>query len=416
MSEKLWWERTGLEYNNDSLNIGGVEAITIANKFGTPTYVYDSARFVDNFNRISNALNNYADREIRIDYAMKANSSFDVLRLLRENGCKYIDVTSPGEARIAIAAGYKNNDVMFTGTSVSDKTLEDLLRLGVFINVDSSSELRRLHHFHPDEMEISVRWNPGIGAGAYGDTITAGKEVKGKPIKFGIEEEKMEEFVMKAKSYGKKVVGLHQHIGSGWKGADVNIFLETVDKTLAMERRIQEITGSPLRFVDFGGGPGIRYKKEDREFPIDVYAKGICDKVKESVLDFEAIEVEPGRYIVGDAGILLTEVNTVEEKNGNLIIGIDAGMHTLIRPKLYGAHHEIIPIKRNGNFGISTVAGPICETGDLLAIKRYMEIPEEGDYLAFLCAGAYGYEMASNYNMWGLPERVIISDGNFKII
>jgi diaminopimelate decarboxylase len=274
-------------------------------------------------------------------------------------------------------------------------------------------------------MEVSIRWNPGFGAGFCGSTITAGKESHGRPIKFGVEEAKVLDVCQMAKNYGKRVVGLHQHIGSGWKGEDVYMFLETVNRTVEMARVIED-QNDELRFIDFGGGPGIPYQEGEPEFPIDVYAEGICNEVKNSGLGIETIYVEPGRYVVGDAGILLTEVNTVEEKNGNLIIGVDAGFHTLVRPAFYGeedkdgnfvpCYHEITSCVRGYDKGVVTVVGLLCETGDVLAIKREMEIPNEGDVLAVLNAGAYGHVMASNYNSWPLPAEVMIKDGNLALI
>ncbi|MBI5148231.1 diaminopimelate decarboxylase [Candidatus Pacearchaeota archaeon] len=430
-----WWERKGLEYKEGILLANGVDTNELARKYGTPLYVSDADRCLENFRRIKNAFAKYIDRHLYISVAEKAGFYLALLELLHElesfskngkNGCKYADVASPTEARISIEAGFQPYDVMFTGTSVSNKTLEELIELGVFINIDSLSQLRRLNEIDREKKvkELSIRWNPGIGAGAFDNIITAGKEVHGKPIKFGIEEGKMIYACQLAMGYDRQVVGLHQHIGSNWKGKDIETFMKTVDLTLKMADKMIRL-GCPIRFVGFGGGPGIPYKRDEEEFPIEEYARGICEKVKNSGLDFKAIEIEPGRYIVGDAGILLTEVNTVEEKNGNLLLGTDAGFHTLIRPAFYDSHHEAVLCKRTGNFEKASIVGPLCETSDITTrdevdgekqYKRNLEIPREGDIIAILNAGAYGYEMGSNYNGWLKAVRVMLFNGKDYLV
>jgi diaminopimelate decarboxylase len=185
-----------------------------------------------------------------------------------------------------------------------------------------------------------------------------------------------------------------------------------------MAERMTDLLGYGLKQVDFGGGPGIPYSPDQEEFPVEAYCRGICDRVAESGLGFERICVESGRYIVGDAGVLLTRVNTVEEKSGNLIVGVDAGFNALIRPAFYGSHvggvfkeayHEVIVANRvEGPQDHCTVAGPLCETGDLIAIDRLMTRPDEGEVLAILGAGAYGYSMACVYNLQPRPAEVVV--------
>ncbi|TEU08994.1 diaminopimelate decarboxylase [Candidatus Bathyarchaeota archaeon] len=310
---------------------------------------------------------------------------------------------------------------MFTGTSVTYETMDHLLEKGILINIDSFSQMRRLARIAPDGLEVSVRWNPGKGAGFDPKVITAGARSHGRPVKFGIEEGKVLDLCREALELGLRPVGLHQHIGSGWTGDDVDQFLDTVALTLGMAERMADLLGHDLRQVDFGGGPGIPYRPEQEEFPIERYCEGICRQVADSALGVERICVESGRYIVGDAGVLLTRANTVEEKSGNAIVGVDAGFNTLLRPAFYGeyvgdrfreAYHEIVDASRvEGPRDHCTVAGPLCETGDLLAIDRWMTRPEEGDTLAILGAGAYGYSMASVYNLQPRPAEVVVPAG-----
>lgn len=420
-----WWERDGLEYRKGRLVFGGVDAEELAKEFGTPIYVYDADRIVDNFTRMQNALEEHADRDIHVCYAVKANPSMAILDLLYRNGCRYLGAVSPNECRLGIEAGFDPYDIMFTGTSVSMDTLREIRSMGVFINVDSETALRYLREIEEESKgktydEIAIRWNPNRGAGWHPDVITAGREAK-----FGIPEDRVLPACELAREYGKSVVGLHQHIGSNWKGKrQANIFLETVDSTLEVACLIggyNEKYNGKLRFVNFGGGPGIRYKESDSNFPLRKYAKGICDRVRESKASFQAIEVEPGRYIVGDAGILLDQVVMVEEKNGILFIGGKAGFNTLIRPAFYGAYHEIVSCEQRDSKREARVVGPLCESGDILTRdkekrERVMQVPENGDYFAVLNAGAYGFAMASNYNLWPLPAEVMIYNGKPHLI
>ena len=405
------------EVMDNQLFIGGVPCTEIANEFGTPTYVYDLNRVLGNYRRIRDGLESQADREVAVYYAVKANFNPAILRTLASEGA-YADVLSTHEVEFTLRAGYPGDRIMFTGTSVSDEVNEYMLEREITINIDSFSQMRRLAKMAPKGLEVSVRWNPGEGAGFDPKVITAGARSHGRPVKFGIEEGKVLELCAEAVKLGLRPVGLHQHIGSGWTGGDVERFLETVDLTLDMAGKMVDLLGHDLKQVDFGGGPGIPYRPDQEEFPIERYCQGICSRVAESGLGVERICVESGRYIVGDAGVLLTGVNTVERKNGNTIVGVDAGFNALIRPAFYGeyhgdefreCYHEVVNVSRvEGPHDHCTVAGPLCETGDLLTIDRWMTLPEEGETLAVLGAGAYGYSMASVYNLQPRPAEVVV--------
>lgn len=413
----MWWEISDHLANlENELYIGGKRCIEITDEFKTPTYVYNSGRIVDNYSRIRDSLVKNTKREVVVYYAVKANFNPEILGLLAKQGA-YADVVSSDEARFALKYGFDDNKIMFTGTSVDDDTLQFLLDAGVSINIDSFSQMRRLSKYAPKGLEVSVRWNPGMGAGFDPKTITAGKGSHGRPIKFGIEEKRVLELCRETMELDMHPIGLHQHIGSGWTGKDVYSFLTTVGLTLKMAGKMTEMLGCDLKQVDFGGGPGIPYRQDQEEFPISIYGKGICNRVKECGLNFKKICVEPGRYIVGDAGIILTRVNTVEVKNDNLIVGIDAGFNTLIRPAFYDAYHEVVVADRvKGSKDVCTIAGPLCETGDLLAIKRTMTRPEEGEVLAILNAGAYGYSMSSIYNLQPRASEVMVTNGKARLI
>ncbi|MCX6799127.1 MAG: diaminopimelate decarboxylase [Candidatus Diapherotrites archaeon] len=409
----MWWILKGhLEAKGNQLYIGGFSAAALAKQYGTPLFVYNGNRILDNFNRIKDAFA-AAGAAPRIHFAMKACPHLEVLRLLQREGA-LIDAVSPNEVRIALRAGFSKEKILFTGTSISSSELSEIAEPGVAINIDSFSQMRRLHALG-FRGKCSIRWNPGMGAGGHSHTITAGKF-----IKFGVPEQKVEQAFEEAKNLGLNVVGLHQHIGSGWTGKDVDVFLETVGKTIAVAKKAEEILGGKLQFVDFGGGPGIRYRKDQAEFPLQRYAKGIVEKMRASGLKAE-IAIEPGRYIVGDSAMLLCEINTVEEKNIP-IIGVNAGFNDLIRPAFYGSYHEMVVCEnvnglRTGDF---MVAGDLCESGDVLnenrETLRELPVPEEGNTLAILNAGAYGFSMASNYNSRCLPACVMVLNGKTRLI
>ncbi|MFH0714934.1 MAG: diaminopimelate decarboxylase [Candidatus Diapherotrites archaeon] len=411
-----WFESKGhLEVEKNQLHIAGLSAVELAKEFGTPLYVYNGKRIVENFQEMQNAFQAFADRPFSIHYAMKANPHVEVLKLLKSQRAK-IDATSVNEVKIALKAGFSEDEILFTGTSVSNSDLTELKSLGVLVNVDSFSQLKRLKKLGSRHSKISIRWNPGKGEELHihDHVITAGKYVK-----FGIPESKVLEAFQTAKELGFTVSGLHQHIGSGWLGKDVKTFLQTVDKTLAMAKKGEKILGYPLEFIDFGGGPGIPYTPKQEKFPMREYANGICSKLKKSGLKAE-IKLEPGRFLVGDAGILLVEVNTVEQKNIP-VVGVNAGFNTLVRPAFYGAHHEIVLANQvEGKTKPMMIAGNLCESGDVFTegknVLRKIPSPKEGDILAVLCAGAYGYAMASTYNSQSRPREVLILNGNARLI
>ncbi len=298
---------------------------------------------------------------------------------------------------------------MFTGTSVSKEDLEQLVEHNNYkVNIDSSSQLQKLAA-HADEWNIrglplSIRLNPNVGAGHNPDVITAGaRNESGVPIKFGIEEDRIIETFLAARAHGFDPDTLHIHIGSGWLGDDVESFKAALGQTLAVMRELSA-RGFVRLNLDVGGGPGIRYREEQRSFPFDAYAKAIGEELARGGVTINRLITEPGRSLVGDSTILLTRVNTVEEKNGVLHAFTDAGMGTLLRPKLYHAYHEIINVSNpNGAPRRYSVDGNICETGDTFTQSHPRAIPtiREGDVLGILDTGAYGDVMSSAYCLRG---------------
>ncbi len=412
----MWWEKPGnLEVRNNRLFFAGKDTAELASEFGTPLYVYNAERIKHNYSAIEDSFKNSGCTNFSVQYAMKANSSLAILSLLKNLGSG-IDATSVGEVELALNLGFPKEKIMFTGTSVSNQDLEQLAELNILINIDSFSQMRRLAKIG-FEGPVSIRWNPGLDGElhTHANIITAGKYVK-----FGIPQNRIFEAFEEAKSLKLDVQGLHQHIGSGWLGEDVRSFIETVSHTLDVAKKAEEIMGQKFKFIDFGGGPGIPYKREQNPFPLEKWAFEIVDTVKASGLSSE-IRVEPGRYLVGDAGVLLLEINTVEEKNIP-VLGVNGGFTTLARPAMYGAFHELVVCENvNGRSRKEfMVAGNLCESGDVFTedkkTLRELPVPEEGNNLAILNAGAYGFAMASSYNSQPLPAEVLIENGKPRLV
>ncbi|MBU2496812.1 MAG: diaminopimelate decarboxylase [Nanoarchaeota archaeon] len=422
MEQRLWWEKQDLEYRNNNLFFADLDVEEFARKNGTPLFLYDTDKIKEKYSKLKETFLKYNEKS-RIRFAIKALSSKEILQELKQAGCEYVDSNSIGEAQLALQARYKPENILYTETNISNESLEKALELGISINVDSISQLNRLHTIHPQALEISIRWNPGKGTGEFPEIITAGKESHGVPVKFGIPESRLGEAYELAEKYNKRIIGLHQHIGSNLQGEkDLEIFLETVDSTIEVAKTIKQKFGK-IDFINFGGGIGIQYKQEDEEFPLEDYAKELSEKIKKSNLN-TFTEIEPGRYLTADAGIMILEVNTIEEKNQNLFIGVN-GMFP--RPFYYGSYHEIIPCERTNKFEEAIVAGNYCETElDLLTTyenngkrtyKRKLEIPNEGKHIALLCAGAYGFEMLPIlYNLKKIPRRFLIKNKEIQEI
>jgi diaminopimelate decarboxylase len=238
------------------------------------------------------------------------------------------------------------------------------------------------------------------------------RSTDGTPIKFGVEKSKVLTALERASSSGFVPVGLHQHLGSGWVDEDYDVVSAAVDRMISMARRAEK-AGFPLEFLDFGGGFGPRYEERQRVFPLAKYAAHIARRIAEAGLGIGAIAVEPGKYLVADAAVLLLEVQYLKESYGQLFACVNSGTYnSLPRPAIYPqARHHIVNCGRvyDGMMKPVTVAGNLCETGDVFGKEIPMPVPQRGDFLAVLGAGAYGRSMASNFNLRDMPKEVFIS-------
>jgi len=411
MSE-LQMVREPMENRNGTLYFDGVSVSELAQRFDTPLYVISESRIRENYRRLYNVLaNNY--RKIRIFYAMKANSNLEVLKILKKEGA-YVDTVSPGEVFTALTAGFPPEHILFTGTSVRNDELRFIIGSNVTVNVDSLSQLDRLLTMTTPKV-LSVRINPEIGAGHHSHVITAGKNSK-----FGLWEDDALAAYTQAKKVGVERFGIHMHVGSGV--LNVEAFLMALDKLLSIARKVHDKIGIDFEFIDVGGGLGVPYKPAENELDLKLFGDEVLSLFKNRIAEYgfeePAFCVEPGRYLVSDASILLTSVNTVKTTPFKKFVGIDAGFNTLVRPTMYGSYHHILVANRLGapDEEVYDVVGPICESGDALAKDRLLPRVEEGDLLAVLNAGAYGFAMSSQYNSRPRAAEVLVKDGEYRLV
>jgi diaminopimelate decarboxylase len=401
-----------LESRKGKLYFDGVSATELAEKFDTPLYVVSENRIRENYQRLQDALTrNY--EKVRVYYAAKANSNLSVLKILETEGA-YLDAVSPGEISMALTTGFPPDHILFTGTSVRNDELKFLADSNVTVNIDSLSQLERLLKIMVPKV-LSVRVNPEIGAGHHEHCITAGKNTK-----FGLWESNALKAYKTAKKAGVKRFGIHMHVGSGV--LDVEPFLLALDKLLSVARKAHDQIGVNFEFVDMGGGLGVPYKPEEKELDMSRFSKEVLSLFKRKIAEYGLGEpffcVEPGRYLVCDASILLTTVNTVKATPFKKFVGVDAGFNTLVRPTMYGSYHQVLVANKLDMLENETydVVGPVCESGDVLAKDRQLPKVHEGDLLAVLNAGAYGYSMSSQYNARPRAAEVLVRNGKCTLI
>jgi diaminopimelate decarboxylase len=352
-------------------------------------------------------------KKTRVYYAAKANSNLSILRILESEGA-FMDVVSLGEVFLALQSGFQPERILFTGTSVRNDELKFLADSDIAINVDSLSQLKRLLKITVPKV-LSVRVNPELGAGHHDHCITAGKNTK-----FGLWEGNALKAYEKAKQAGVKRFGIHMHIGSGVMNADP--FLLALKKLLNVARKVHDNIGINFEFVDMGGGLGVPHKPGEKPLNLETFSEKVLSEFRNKIEVYDLGEpyfcVEPGRYLVSDSGILLTKVNTVKITPFKKFVGVDAGFNTLARPMMYDSYHHILVANKLDFDEIESydVVGPICESGDVMARARILPSIDEGDLLAILNAGAYGYSMSSQYNARPRAAEVLVNNGTCKLI
>ncbi|MGE8049981.1 diaminopimelate decarboxylase [Pseudomonas monteilii] len=387
-------------YRDGELFAEGVALSAIAEQFGTPTYVYSRAHIEAQYRSYTDALQG---SEHLVCFAVKANSNLGVLNVLARLGAGF-DIVSGGELERVLAAGGRADRVVFSGVGKTREDMRRALEVGVHcFNVESTDELERLQVVAAEMGKVapvSLRVNPDVDAGTHPYISTGLKENK-----FGIAIADAEAiYVRAAQLPNLEVVGVDCHIGS--QLTTVEPFLDALDRLLVLVDRLAEC-GIHLRHLDLGGGVGVRYRDEQPPLVAD-YIKAIRERVGTRDL---ALVFEPGRYIVANAGVLLTRVEYLKHTEHKDFAIIDAAMNDLIRPALYQAWMDVSAVKpRAGEGRAYDLVGPICETGDFLGKDRVLNLAE-GDLLAVQSAGAYGFVMSSNYNTRGRCAEILV-DGD----
>ena len=385
----------------------GVSLEDIARRFGTPCYVYSRAVIEGNFGRFTQAL---AGRPSLIAYSVKANSNLAVLALMARLGAGF-DIVSGGELARVLAAGGDPRKVVFSGIGKTEAEIERALRAGILcLNLESEAELERVDATAKRlgiRAPVALRVNPDVDAKTHPYISTGLKENK-----FGIAYADAERIYREtAGRQGVRIVGIGCHIGSQLTSAAP--FIDAAARILALTERLER-SGIALSHIDLGGGFGIRYKDESPA-PVSQFldgALGVLSGRKETLI------VDPGRAIVGDAGLLLTRIEYVKPGAARNFLVVDAAMNDLIRPALYGAWHEVKPVKEAESDAAATtydIVGPVCESADVLARERSLAVLS-GDLLAVMSAGAYGMVMSSNYNTRPRPAEVMVSGASASLI
>ena len=393
-------DASGLRCEKVSLDV-------IASAVGTPCYVYSASAIREQYRRLRDAMGKL---DARLHYSVKANSSIAILALLRELGAG-LDIVSGGELFRALKAGYSGRDIVFSGVGKTRREMEEALKAQVLLfNVESEQELNvldsvanRLGVIAP----VALRVNPEVLV----DTPHPYTRTGEKGMKFGIPfDEALAVAKVAAKLKNVSLRGLDMHVGS--QISQFAPYEVGVQRLLHLRGEIERDTKIRLEFLDIGGGLAVAY---DEERPVDIahFGEAIAGLVGGSGLK---IILEPGRFLVGNAGVLLTRVLYRKRSGGKEFIIADAGMTDLLRPSHYNAYHRIEPVKRPGKTTVADVVGPICESGDFLALDRQIDDAQPGDLLAVQSTGAYGFVMSSNYNSRPRAAEVLVDGAKFAVI
>jgi diaminopimelate decarboxylase len=387
-------------YLGDTLACETIELPAIAEAHGTPAYVYSRRAIISRFHEYENAL---ASLPHRICFSVKANSNLAVLGTLAREGAGF-DIVSGGELYRVLAAGGRADSIVFSGVGKTETEIRFALQKGIHsFNCESEAEIELISRIATSlqrTASIAIRVNPDVDPATHPYISTGLREHK-----FGIDMAAAEAIYHHASGLpGIVTEGVSCHIGS--QIVDLDPLLEAADKALRLVHRLRA-QGHQIRNLDLGGGLGVSYRSTDRAAPVSTFMERLRDKLQGSDL---TLLLEPGRSIVAEAGVLLTRVLLVKQNGQKTFVIVDAAMNDLIRPALYHAHHEIVPVKHTSGRDLITadVVGPICESGDFFAQARTLPFVKSGDLLAILTAGAYGFVTASNYNSRPRPCELLV--------
>jgi diaminopimelate decarboxylase len=393
-----------MEIRNNRLHLGELSVEELVARYGTPLYVYEEVTIRRRLRELAAAI---PSPHLRLFYACKANGNPALLRIAREEGAG-LDAVSPGEILLGFRAGFRSEEIMFTCSNITDEEMDFAVERGILVNVDSLSALRRFGRRYRGQ-EVCVRLCPDVVAG-FVDKVQTGHAGS----KFGILTSRADRILEAAVAGDLRVAGLHSHTGSGIRDpADI---LESMKAVLDVA-----VDFPDLRFLNFGGGFKIPYTPDDRPIPLSSLGPEIAENFSRFVRGYgRELELcfEPGKWVVAEAGHVLSRVNTLKRRSGKVFVGTDLGFSQFIRPAFYGAYHEVVNGSRvEGERETVDVVGNICESCDVQATAREVTRFEEGDVLVFRNAGAYCFSMASAYNGRPLPAEVLVDgEGQPRLI
>ena len=409
-------------YRDGRLHCEDVDLAPFANEFGTPTYVYSAGTILDHYSRLDAAL---APVDHLICYAVKANSNRAILKLLADAGAGF-DIVSGGELFRVLAAGGDPAKCTFAGVGKSSEEIEYALEQGVYsFNVESEAELQCIDRIAGEKnlrAPIALRVNPDVDPRTHEYISTGSRENK-----FGIALDHIEAVYERAvRMRNIDIVGVQMHIGS--QITEAKPFTNAIKKVAPLVCELKSKYG--IKFFSIGGGMGIIYRRalesgsgkwchdhggEPSAFSVSDYVDAIVPPLRALSI---RILLEPGRFLVGNAGVLLTRVRYIKQSGGKKFVIVDAGMNDLIRPALYQSYHEIVPVIEPNKSKAEKVdlVGPVCESGDFFALDREMSELHQGDLLAIMSVGAYGFVMASNYNSRPRPAEALVRGDKFALI
>jgi len=383
-----------------------LDVFGLIKEYGSPLYVYDENTLRKRCREIRNLLpiNNF-----RVNFSAKANSNKTLLEIIRDEDID-VDAMSPGEIYIQLKAGFPPKRIFYIGNNVSKEEMQFAIDNKVLVSVDSLSQLELFGMINP-QGEVAVRFNPGIGVGHHDKVVTGGKNTK-----FGVQKEFVPQVKELLNRYDLELVGINQHIGSLF--LEEHSYIDAANKLFEIAKNFEG-----LEFIDIGGGFGVPYRKSENRLDLGEVSKKLLASFNSFTNGYGnknvVLKVEPGRYLVAECGILLGEIYSVKENYAVKYVGTDLGFNVLARPVMYAAYHEasITQRKKLDKKEIVTIVGNICESGDIIAKDRLLPVAKEGDIVAVMNTGAYGYAMSSNYNLRLKPAEILVkSNGDIILI
>lgn len=392
-----------MELINNQYSIQGINLVDLVEQYDAPLYVYDTAKIKKQYHTLLTA---FSKSKVKIKYACKALTNLNILKVLKNIGSG-LDTVSINEVKLGLRAGFAASDIFFTPNGVSLEEISQAVDLGVQVNIDNIPMLELFGHKYGDSVPICIRINPHIFAGG-NDQISTGHI----DSKFGISIYQMRHVERVVKSTGLNVIGLHMHTGS--EILDTDIYMRGANIAFETTKYFPN-----LQFIDLGSGFKVPYKANDMATDIDELGDKLSDRFNEFCKEYgRDLELwfEPGKFLVSESGTFLTKVNVIKQTMATVFAGIDTGFNHLLRPMFYNSYHQIVNLSNpTGKNRIYTVSGYICETDTFGWDRKIAEITE-GDILAFRNAGAYGFEMSSNYNSRLRPAEVMIHEGKAYLI